>query len=234
MSIVGPRPEVARYIENWSPRIKEKILSMRPGITGYTTTKYWKESLILDSIKDSEHYYLYNLTPEKLRLDEWYVDNWNSFFDIKIMLKTLYRAFSGARKANSISENIEYNGKSTGKVSLKYYRKYPRVPLNTTIYSKSINEPIGYSRDVSLGGMFIDVKESVEPGKMINLRFELPNHPYPIKAIAKIIWNKTKSNPKLINSVGVEFIRISAIERLKLKNYLESSLSNYIKSYSLD
>src|ERR1700739_1446116 len=46
MSIVGPRPEVPRYVECWSPQVQKKVLSVKPGITGYTTIKYWKESII--------------------------------------------------------------------------------------------------------------------------------------------------------------------------------------------
>jgi lipopolysaccharide/colanic/teichoic acid biosynthesis glycosyltransferase/Tfp pilus assembly protein PilZ len=231
MSIVGPRPEVPKYVEYWSPQMKKKVLSVKPGITGYTTIKYWRESVILDAVKSQEHYYLYNIMPEKLRLDEWYVDNWNLLLDIKIMLETLYRAFSGARKGKSaLIENID----GDGKMSVKQYRRYPRVPLNMPIYCKSINELIGYSRDVSFGGMFIELKDPIELEKIINVEFELPNQSCVIRTLAGVKWSKANSSSKQIAGVGVEFVGISPVEKAKLKSYIEDSLSNYVRFYSTE
>jgi lipopolysaccharide/colanic/teichoic acid biosynthesis glycosyltransferase/Tfp pilus assembly protein PilZ len=231
MSIVGPRPEVPKYVEYWSPQMKKKVLSVKPGITGYTTIKYWRESVILDAVKSQEHYYLYNIMPEKLRLDEWYVDNWNLLLDIKIILETLYRAFSGARKGKSaLIENID----GDGKMSVKQYRRYPRVPLNMPIYCKSINELIGYSRDVSFGGMFIELKDPIELEKIINVEFELPNQSCVIRTLARVKWSKANSSSKQIAGVGVEFVGISPVEKAKLKSYIEDSLSNYVRFYSTE
>jgi len=100
ISIVGPRPEVPKYAKHWPEEMREKILSIRPGITGYGTVAYWQESNILNDKEDPEDYYINHIVPEKLRLESWYVDNWNLLLDFKLMLQTFYKAFSGQRKGN--------------------------------------------------------------------------------------------------------------------------------------
>lgn len=100
MSIVGPRPEVPKYAKYWPEEVREKILSIKPGITGWGTVKYWQESNILNEKDDPEDYYIKRIAPEKLRLESWYVDNWNLLLDFKLMVQTFYKAFSGQRKGN--------------------------------------------------------------------------------------------------------------------------------------
>jgi lipopolysaccharide/colanic/teichoic acid biosynthesis glycosyltransferase len=99
MSIVGPRPEVPRYAKYWPDDMKEKVLSIKPGITGYGTVAYWQENYMLDDKDDPEAYYIHHILPEKLRLETWYVDNWDLLLDLKLMIQTFYKAFSGQRKA---------------------------------------------------------------------------------------------------------------------------------------
>jgi len=100
MSIVGPRPEVPTYAKYWPEEVREKILSIKPGITGHGTVTYWQESNILNDKDDPEDYYINHIVPEKLRLESWYVDNWNLLLDFKLMLQTFCKAFSGQRKGN--------------------------------------------------------------------------------------------------------------------------------------
>ena len=100
MSIVGPRAEVPKYAKYWPEEVREKILSIKPGITGWGTVKYWQESNILNEKDDPEDYYIKHIAPEKLRLESWYVDNWNLLLDFKLMVQTFYKAFSGQRKGN--------------------------------------------------------------------------------------------------------------------------------------
>ena len=100
MSIVGPRPEVPKYARYWPEELKAKILSIKPGITGYGTIMYWQESNILNDKDDPEDYYVKHIVDEKLRLESWYVDNWNLLTDFKLMLQTFYKAFNGERKGN--------------------------------------------------------------------------------------------------------------------------------------
>ena len=100
MSIVGPRPEVPKYARYWPDTVKEKILSIKPGITGYATVKYWQESNILNDKDNPEEYYVNHIVPQKLELESWYVDNWNLLLDFRLMVQTFLKAFSGERKGN--------------------------------------------------------------------------------------------------------------------------------------
>ena len=100
MSIVGPRPEVPQYARYWPEELKKKILSVKPGITGHATVAYWQESNILNDKDNPEDYYINHIVPEKLKLESWYVDNWNLLWDIKLMVQTFLKAFSGERKVH--------------------------------------------------------------------------------------------------------------------------------------
>jgi lipopolysaccharide/colanic/teichoic acid biosynthesis glycosyltransferase len=100
MSIVGPRPEVPEYAKYWPEELKQKILSLKPGITGYATVMYWQESNILNDKDDPEGFYINHILPQKLELETWYVDNWNLLWDVKLMVQTFMKAFSGERKGN--------------------------------------------------------------------------------------------------------------------------------------
>lgn len=98
MSIVGPRPETPKYVKYWPKDSKDRILSIKPGITGYGTIRFWQEGNILNDKKDPEEYYIKHIISEKLKLESWYVYNWNLLLDFKIMIQTLCKAFSGQRK----------------------------------------------------------------------------------------------------------------------------------------
>ena len=108
MSIVGPRPEVAKYVEKWAPELKDVVLSVRPGITGLATVNFWDEGSFLEGKSDIESAYLEEVLPEKLRVELWYVRNRTFILDLRIMAITLLKAFGGKRllKANKIGKTI--------------------------------------------------------------------------------------------------------------------------------
>lgn len=97
MSLVGPRPEVPRYVEYWPPDVKRELLSVRPGITGLATIHIWDEASLLDGREDMEQAYLEELLPRKLRVELWYVRNRTFWLDLRILLVTLIKAFGGRR-----------------------------------------------------------------------------------------------------------------------------------------
>jgi lipopolysaccharide/colanic/teichoic acid biosynthesis glycosyltransferase len=88
MSLVGPRPEDAQFVERWSAEAREKILSVRPGITSPASIVYRDEEKLLngDGFIDA---YLKNILPDKLRLDQLYVDNHTFIGDIDVLFMTL-------------------------------------------------------------------------------------------------------------------------------------------------
>lgn len=91
MSLVGPRPEVQRYVELYSPEVALKVLSVRPGITDEASLAFRNESEILGLAADPERAYVEEILPEKLRLYVEYVDGRSFLGDIGIIARTLVR-----------------------------------------------------------------------------------------------------------------------------------------------
>lgn len=89
MSIVGPRPEVARYVEEWPSDLRGKILSVRPGITDPATLMLRNEQEILASKIDPESYYVESLLPIKAVMYADYVDGQSFVSDLRLILGTL-------------------------------------------------------------------------------------------------------------------------------------------------
>ena len=88
MSLVGPRPEVARYVAMYSAD-QLRVLSVRPGITDYASLKYFSENEMLAASENPEKTYIEEIMPSKLKINLDYVDNRSLFTDIKIVLLTL-------------------------------------------------------------------------------------------------------------------------------------------------
>ena len=89
MSLVGPRPEVPRYVAHYPPAMREKILSVRPGITDIASIEYRDESQVLAHAADPEYAYIHEVMPHKLALSASYVDQASVWTDIKLIVRTL-------------------------------------------------------------------------------------------------------------------------------------------------
>jgi lipopolysaccharide/colanic/teichoic acid biosynthesis glycosyltransferase len=89
MSFVGPRPEVKKYTDLYTPEQK-KVLSVRPGITDYASIKFRNENDLLASSDDPEKLYIEEIMPEKLKLNLEYINDNHILKDIKIILDTFY------------------------------------------------------------------------------------------------------------------------------------------------
>jgi lipopolysaccharide/colanic/teichoic acid biosynthesis glycosyltransferase len=90
MTIVGPRPEVPRYVEAFR-RDYEEILKVRPGLTDLASLKYRDESALLGQSGDPEEEYLRRILPDKIRLAKDYIHRSSLLFDINLIGKTLLR-----------------------------------------------------------------------------------------------------------------------------------------------
>ena len=90
MSFVGPRPEVRKYVDNYTEE-QLALLSVRPGITDYASIEYVDEGEILGKASDPEKEYLEVVLPRKLELGLKYVNERSFFTDISIILRTLGR-----------------------------------------------------------------------------------------------------------------------------------------------
>lgn len=87
MSLVGPRPEVRRYVEMF-PQEYQDILKARPGITDVASLKYRHESEILGKAVNPEEEYVKNILPEKIRLSKEYLENASLLYDLGLIAKT--------------------------------------------------------------------------------------------------------------------------------------------------
>ncbi|TAH39150.1 MAG: sugar transferase [Bacteroidetes bacterium] len=73
MSLVGPRPEVRKYVDQYSPEHRI-VLSVRPGITDFASIKFSNENELLSKSDDPDQYYVEHLIPEKIRLNMNFIE----------------------------------------------------------------------------------------------------------------------------------------------------------------
>lgn len=88
MSLVGPRPEVPRYVEMFREDFAE-ILSMRPGITDLASITYRHEADILGRAADPQAEYVGRILPDKIRLAKEYRRRSSVFFDLFLIVRTV-------------------------------------------------------------------------------------------------------------------------------------------------
>lgn len=89
MSLVGPRPEVPRYVAHYPAELRDKILSVRPGITDIASIEYRDESAVLARASNPEQAYIHEVLPHKLALAAQYVDQASVWMDVKLILRTI-------------------------------------------------------------------------------------------------------------------------------------------------
>jgi|YelNatPaOPRAMG01_1025707.scaffolds.fasta_scaffold74618_2 lipopolysaccharide/colanic/teichoic acid biosynthesis glycosyltransferase len=101
MSLVGPRPEVPKYVEMFTEEEK-RILQVRPGITDWASLWNPDEGAILKNSKDPEKKYVEEIRPKKLKLQLYYVNNRSFFIDIKIIFLTILSVITKKRFVEDI------------------------------------------------------------------------------------------------------------------------------------
>lgn len=74
MSLVGPRPEVRKYVDMYTSE-QRKVLSIRPGITDYASIEYADENVILGQSANPDKTYIEQIMPDKIRLNMKYIAN---------------------------------------------------------------------------------------------------------------------------------------------------------------
>ena len=88
MSLVGPRPEVPKYVAFYTDEQKE-ILKVRAGITDYASIEFSDENDLLASEEDPEKAYIEKIMPKKIELNKKYLSEISILTDIKIILLTI-------------------------------------------------------------------------------------------------------------------------------------------------
>lgn len=93
MSIVGPRPEVPKYMDIYPKELRRLVLSVRPGITDLASFEFRGESNLLASADDPEKEYIEKILPIKQNYYQEYVNSRSFIGDMKIIFSTLYFVF---------------------------------------------------------------------------------------------------------------------------------------------
>ena len=89
MSLVGPRPEVPRYVQHYPPGLRERALAVRPGITDPSSLAFLDESSLLAAAADPEREYIEHILPRKLQCAADYADHASLWTDLRVIWRTL-------------------------------------------------------------------------------------------------------------------------------------------------
>jgi lipopolysaccharide/colanic/teichoic acid biosynthesis glycosyltransferase len=100
MSLVGPRPEVPRYVALYPPGLRERALAVRPGLTDPASLAYIDEAALLAAAADPEREYVERILPAKLQAAAAYAERATLASDIAVLARTA-RALLGKARARS-------------------------------------------------------------------------------------------------------------------------------------
>jgi lipopolysaccharide/colanic/teichoic acid biosynthesis glycosyltransferase len=95
MSIVGPRPEVRKYVELYNEEQK-RVLMVKPGITDYASIEFRNENELLSGIENPDEYYIKIIMPEKLKLNIQYLRDRSTRQYLRIIFLTIFRLFGSS------------------------------------------------------------------------------------------------------------------------------------------
>ena len=87
MSLVGPRPEVRKYVDLYND-IQKAVLSIKPGLTDYASIQYSNENELLAKSEKPEQTYIDEILPARLKLNIKYIEERGFTNDLKITFKT--------------------------------------------------------------------------------------------------------------------------------------------------
>jgi len=89
MSLVGPRPDVPRYVAQWPSALRERVLAVRPGITDPASLKFRDEATLLAQAADPEREYMDVILPRKLALAADYADHASLWTDLAVIARSV-------------------------------------------------------------------------------------------------------------------------------------------------
>jgi lipopolysaccharide/colanic/teichoic acid biosynthesis glycosyltransferase len=130
MSLVGPRPEVSRYVDRYTPE-QRGILRYKPGITDLASLLFRNEEELLRGTGDLENFYVRYCLPKKIQLNREYAESATLLKDIWIILQTLFPYWLGVLLISFISLAfsfwVAYELKGDFRVSLQDYQEMRRL-----------------------------------------------------------------------------------------------------------
>lgn len=89
MSLVGPRPEVRKYVEMYTEE-QMHVLDVRPGITDLASIRYRNENELLEKVENPDKYYVEVIMQDKLSINLEYVEKCSFWFDVELIFKTFW------------------------------------------------------------------------------------------------------------------------------------------------
>ena len=98
MSLVGPRPEVPRYVALYPPGLRERALAVRPGITDPASLEHLDEAALLAAAADPEREYVEHILPRKLALAAAYAEQATLASDLRVLARTVRVMLGQARR----------------------------------------------------------------------------------------------------------------------------------------
>lgn len=90
MSLVGPRPEVPRYVALYPPGLRERALAVRPGLTDPASLAHLDEAALLAAAADPEREYVERILPVKLRQAAAYAERATLASDLAVLARTAW------------------------------------------------------------------------------------------------------------------------------------------------
>jgi lipopolysaccharide/colanic/teichoic acid biosynthesis glycosyltransferase len=93
MSLVGPRPELPRYVALYPPPLRDAVLAVRPGLTDPAALEFVDEAELLRSASDAERTYIEQVLPRKLRCQAEYAQRANLWSDLAVLARTVRIVF---------------------------------------------------------------------------------------------------------------------------------------------
>lgn len=89
MSLVGPRPELKKFVDLYEG-VQRQVITVRPGITDYASIKFRNENELLAGKEDPIQFYIKEIMPLKLKMNLDYINDQSFWLDVKIIFKTVF------------------------------------------------------------------------------------------------------------------------------------------------
>jgi lipopolysaccharide/colanic/teichoic acid biosynthesis glycosyltransferase len=93
MSLVGPRPEVRKYVDLYTAE-QLHVLDVKPGITDLASIMYRNENEILEKSENPDEYYVKVIMQDKLKINLEYISNHSFWYDLSLIFRTLWAIVS--------------------------------------------------------------------------------------------------------------------------------------------
>jgi len=114
MSLVGPRPEVPRYTQLYTPE-QVRVLDYLPGITDPASIAFRHEESILAAAKNPDEAYINEIMPEKIRINLEYQQRANVFTDGLVILKTFTSIFTRHQSDSQAGDSPQTSGREVSR-----------------------------------------------------------------------------------------------------------------------